>query len=195
MGMQKIGGFGQLLTNPVISGALAPGQSFLLPAGQGVIGTWQQPPTGPNAPTGFISTGQFNVDAGPFTDLQTFDPVLLVWRSYAPIALEGLTISSDGTNYRLSNTTGCPVGAVLTNVGSGYTNGFYGYNYQGNAVTIQNGITTAGNTGLTITPSAGGSLWNAIVGGSINTIVTITSGGTGYKFAPIIVFNPPANQG
>jgi hypothetical protein len=49
----------------------------------------------------------------------------------------------------------------------------------GSAITIQNGIVTAGQTYLTITPSAGASLWNAIIGGAINT--TISFAGTVFN--------------
>ena len=56
----------------------------------------------------------------------------------------------NGGNFRLANLTGTPVGALITNAGSGSTNG----------------IGTAA-TGLTITPSAGGSVWVPVVGGKI----------------------------
>lgn len=174
MGIQKIGAFGQTFTNPPMAVALAPGERFLLPAGQGVLGTFAQGPSGANGWTGNTLTGEYMLDVGPFTDLQVYNSVLQVWESYAPFSGEACTVSSDGNNFSLANTTGCPVGAVITNAGSGLTNGF--------------------NT-VTVTPSSGGSTWNTIVGGAINTTVTITAGGSGYTKAPILVFNPPANQG
>ncbi|HEX8782750.1 MAG TPA: hypothetical protein VF764_05230, partial [Steroidobacteraceae bacterium] len=106
--------------------------------------------------------------------------------------------------------------------GSAYTNGFYGFlnsfNNSGTAVTIQNGITTPGNTTLTVTPSAGGSTWNTIVGGAVNTTISFSgsvfqsqggilspfggtgtpltaSAGTNYTRPPIIMFTAPPNQG
>jgi hypothetical protein len=136
-----------------------------------------------------------------------------------------VTVSSDGTNYRIVNSTGCPVGAVITAAGSGGTNGFYGYAQGpgdglgvGQAITIQSGLISAGNAIFTITPSAGGSLWNAIVGGAVNTTISFSgtvyngnygvngafgastggvtaAAGSGYTKPPIIVFSPPANQG
>ena len=79
-------------------------------------------------------------------------------------------IVADGTNWRLINRTGCPTAAVITNVGSGYT------------------------SAPTVTASAGGSLWKAIVGGAINTTVTVTTAGT-YNYVPTIVFSAPPAGG
>ena len=61
-------------------------------------------------------------------------------------------VDSDGQNYRLANLTGCPVGALMTNVGSGYT------------------------SAPTVAASAGSSAWTAVVGGAINSTVTVTTG-------------------
>jgi hypothetical protein len=129
-----------------------------------------------------------------------------------------------------ANTTGTPVGAIITNAGTGLTNGWYGYvpsftgiaipgqsgpALPGTAVSIVNGAASLGNTAQTVTPSAGGSLWNAFVGGAVNTTITFTTsttvyqngpfGGTGtaytanagsnYTRPPLIVFTPPPNQG
>jgi len=48
-------------------------------------------------------------------------------------------IYSDGVNYRIANQTGCPVGALLTNAGSGYT-----------------------STPTVTAASSGGSIWKAM---------------------------------
>lgn len=152
---------------------LAPGEVFVLPPGQGVVGTYGQ--TGAaNQLTGNPLTGQYLVQLGPYTVLQQYDPGLQYWHDIQCGYGQQNIISSDGKNYRLANTTGCPVGALITNAGSSLTNGF--------------------NT-VTVTPSAGGSTWNTIVGGAINSTITITAGGTGYVTPPLLVFSPPANQG
>lgn len=137
------------------------------------------------APTNFVSlaagqsfvvpSGTFLVIPGGNTSLQFLDPATSKWTTingdngYQPFHLD-----SDGTNVRLANLTGCPIGALVTNAGTGYTNG----------------IGTAA-TGLTITPSAGGSVWVPVVGGSINSTIAITAGGTGYTFPPNIIIQAP----
>jgi hypothetical protein len=155
---------------PPLPIALGPGQVYVLPAGQGIVSTFG---SGTQGFTGFTLTGQYLVNLGPYTNLQMFDSVLQTWRNIAmPNAI--VPISCDGTNFRLANTTGAAVGAIVQTAGTGLTNGF--------------------NT-VTATVSAGGSSWNTIVGGAINPTLQIASGGTGYTQRPIVVFNPPANQG
>ena len=63
------------------------------------------------------------------------------------------------------------MGAIMTALGSGYTS----------VPTVVEATTS------------GGSLWQAIVGGAINTTVTVTTGGS-YNYVPTIVF-PRAPQG
>lgn len=115
--------------------------------------------------------GQFQVTPGPYTMIQTRDPITGIWVDF-PTAINSPTyISSDGGNWRLSNLTGCAIGAVVTNVGSAYT-----------------------STPI-VTPSAGSSVWEAIVGGAINTTVTVTAGGTLYTYPPILIVAPPPAGG
>ena len=113
-----------------------------------------------------IPAGQWMVSLGGYTFVQVKDPVLGNWRTVE--TWPGVSyVSSDGANYRLANLTGCAVGAVITNVGSGYT------------------------SAPTVTASAGGSTWTAIVGGAVSGTVTITNGGTLYDFPPQILIAPP----
>lgn len=161
---------GQTLPVPMTV-ALGAGQSFLLPAGQGVVGTFastSQPLTG------FTLTGQYLVNLGPFCSLQMYDSNLQTWRNVPAANVTPITISSDGANYRIANTTGAAIGAIVLAGGTGLTNGF--------------------NT-VSVTPSAGGGTWNTIVGGAINPTLQIAAAGTGYTQRPIVVFNPPAAQG
>ena len=209
MAFNKIGGLIPL--NPAIPVGLAAGEVFVLPVGQGVVGAWGQVST-PQVGTNNPMTGQFFIEMGQYSVLQVFDPGLQYWRNVNVTPYGQVTISSDGTNYRIANTTGTPVGALITAAGSAGTNGWYGY-VNGVAYVAQNGTFTVGNTVFTITPSAGSSLWNAIVGGAINTTISFTGtlyqngvfGGTGtssvgsagsnYTRPPLIVFAPPPNQG
>lgn len=209
---------------PAFPISLAGGEYFMLPTGQGIVGQFGAitfPQQGSNNPL----TGQYLVDLGLYSCLQVYDQGLQYWKTVASggpnHTLQGV-YSADGVNFRIANTTGCPVGALITAAGSTGTNGFYGYTQfgqgQGSAVTIQNGIATVGNTIFTITPSAGGSLWNAIVGGAVNTTISFSgtvyngnlgvtntfgattggitaAAGSNYTKPPIIVFTPPPNQG
>lgn len=191
MAFNKIGALGYTQTLPAYQASLSASETFLLPAGQGVVGTFGATS---GALTGWTLNGQYIVELGKYTLLQYFDPVLLVWRNYGGAGMTG-SFTSDGTNFRIANLTGTAVGAIITNAGSGLTNGFYGYDQNGNAITIQNGTQTSGNSTFTITPSAGSSRWNAIIGGAINTTITITTAGSNYTKPPLLVFNPPASQG
>lgn len=199
---------------PSLEVALAPGETLLLPTGQGNVGTYGAS-AAPQLNTNNTLTGQYLIQLGQYTNLQMYDSKLNYWRNLNVAPNQLMTVSSDGFNYRLANTTGCPIGALITNAGSALTNGFYGYNQALSAVTIQNGLVTSGNTYFTVTPSAGGSLWNAIIGGAINTTITFANGtnvaaftpfspttgnltaspGSGYTKPPVIVFGPPPNQG
>ena len=179
---------GQVNNPPVLPFALAAGEYINLPAGQGVVGVFGGV-LAPQLATNNPVTGQYCVQMGQYTSLQQYDQGLNYWQDVQVFPSGLVTISSDGANYRLANTTGCPIGAVITNAGASYTNGFYGYIQGpgeslvglsvGSAITIQNGIVTAGQTYLTITPSAGASTWNAIVGGAINS--TISFSGTVFN--------------
>lgn len=137
----------QLTAMPV---ALAAGQSFVLPAGQ-----WQ-------------------VQPGRYTNYQVYDTGMQRWRNVACQPGQLTVCSSDGVNFRLANTTGTPVGAIISNVGT-------------------NGNATNGYNTITATISAGGSTWGTLVGGSVNTTVTVTTGGN-FSLAPILVWQPAANQ-
>lgn len=200
--------------------ALAAGEVWIVPPGQGLIGSFGQVYS-PQLSIGVTLSGQYMIDLGNYCVLQIYDQGLNYWRNVCaggPYA-QPFAVSVDGYNYRIANTTGCPVGALITNSGSSGVNGFYGYQQFGpvsglqQAITIQNGLLTVGNTGVIVTPSAGGSTWNTIVGGSVNATISFSGtvfqngpfGGTGpsmvasaganYTKAPLIVFAPPLNQG
>jgi hypothetical protein len=174
----------------------------------------------PQLGTGNPLSGQYYLNLGQYSCIQVYDQSLNYWRTICVSPYGSpLAFSADGANYRVANTTGCPVGAIVTTASSSLTNGFYGYSQfgsgQGAAVIIQNGIVTAGNSTFTVTASAGGSLWNMLVGGAVNTTISLSgtvyqnlpnyyvsgspsftaTGGSLYTKPPIIVFTPPPNQG
>lgn len=136
-----------------------------------------------------IPSGQYQLVPGLYTSIQWFDPITLMWRSLAtPVQSDTTIVSSDGTNTRLYNATGTMVGAVITNAGSGYTNGIYPPNFQlGTAVAPSVTMSAAGGT-LVAKPTL-------IVGGSINTTVVITNGGANYTIPPTLVFSAPPQGG
>lgn len=126
--------------------ALAPGQALPVPA------------------------GDYALALGKYTVLQILDPVSSVlWYPYAQSSGETIQVHSDGQNMRIANLTGCPIGAVVTNAGSGYV-----------------------QASTTVTASAGGSTWLAVVGGAV-TSVSVTSAGSGYTVAPIVLIAAPNN--
>jgi hypothetical protein len=115
--------------------------------------------------------GWYCIRPGRYSAVQQFDPITGIWFGIGGASDPGgvLWIYSDGANFRLANQTGCPVGALLTTAGSGYT------------------------SAPTVTASAGSSLWKAYVGGAINTTVSVTNGGSGYTYPPLVLFSAPPN--
>jgi hypothetical protein len=168
MPVNKLGTTQNLL--PPLQVALASGEVFNIPSQNGYAGTF----AAFGNQTGWQLTGQYAIDLFTNLQYQIFNSGSQQWMNFGSAGGEATCVSSDGTNYRIANTVNVPNVVTISNAGSGLTNGY--------------------NT-VTITPSAGGSTYNTIVGGAINTTVTITAGGTGYVAAPILVFNPPLNQG
>lgn len=120
----------------------------------------------------YVPPGYFNLYHGPYSTIQTYDPVLTVWR---PIGDDSkgnwVQVDSDGGNYRIANQTGCPVAAVLSNAGSAYT------------------------SAPTIAAAAGSSSWVAIMGYAISTTITVVAGGTNYIYPPMVLIQAPGSPG
>ena len=143
------------------------------------IGLTTKPLTGnnnvlsiPAGQTYIIPAGQYYIDTGVYIQRQTLDPITGLWREMTGVgAGKGGFVNSDGVNIRLANLTGCPIGSLITNVGSGYT------------------------SAPTVTASPGNSVWRAIVGGAINATVTVTTAGSGYAYPPQIIFDAPPPGG
>lgn len=120
-----------------------------------------------------VPPGRFNIQLGLYTQLQIYDPVSLTWVGFAPLDAGAMKmVDSDGSNYRLYNPTGFPIGAVVTNGGTGYT------------------------SAPTVAAAAGGSTWTAIVGGAISQINCANAGsGSGYSVPPIVNIAAPPSPG
>lgn len=118
-----------------------------------------------------VPPGQWHLQLGSYSFLQVKDPITGVFRTIGTLQQGIEAVLSDGQNFRIANLSGCTVGAFITNVGSGYT------------------------SVPTVTASAGGSTWRAIVGGAINTTVTITTAGSGYTYPPVLLIDPPPAGG
>src|SRR5574337_537712 len=95
-----------------------------------------------------IPPGAWAVKPGRYSQVQEFDPVTGTWRGIGDDSNAYKYLNSDGVNFRIANQTGCAVGALITNVGYSYT------------------------SAPTVTASAGGSVWQAIIGGAISTTIT-----------------------
>ena len=123
--------------------------------------------------SGSLPSGWWEVKPGPYSVLERKERITGIWRKVGAGSLTGSNdrFRSDGVNYRVANQSGCAVGVVVTTAGSAIT------------------------TAPTVTASAGGSVWQAIVGGSISATVTVTNGGSGYTYPPLVSFSLPPTPG
>ena len=122
-----------------------------------------------------IPAGDWMVEVGSVGLLQYYDPVMLIWRGFSSARQQAVRITSDGFNFRLANLTGCPIAGVVTGAGGSYA-----------------------QSTATITPSTGGSTWQAIVGGAVNisgTFSTVIAAGGNYGLPPIVVVSAPPAPG
>lgn len=156
-------------------------------------GTWAKKNQQISLPTGglyVLPTGQYQVQPGPYTFIQYFDAASQIWRNMNSPVLGGqsMLVTSDGYNIRLANLTGTVVGAIVTNGGSGYTNGIYPPAAQlGTLAAPKATVAAGGGTNL--------ALLNVIVGGAINTTIAITAGGKNYLYPPTLLIDPPPAGG
>ena len=119
-----------------------------------------------------VPSGDWLYNLGKYLTLQAADPVTGVWLSFTGGATNNGYMHSDGQNFRVANLTGCPIGAIVTAVGSGYV-----------------------QASTTVTASAGGSTWQAIVGGALSLTTSVTSAGSGYTIPPIVFIPAPPTPG
>ena len=121
-----------------------------------------------------IPPGTYNIIGGQYSSVQVLDPITTCWKA---VGADGpgvfRQITSDGTNYRLANTTGCVVGAAITNAGSGYT----------------------AATAPAVTFASGSAKAVAIIGGAVTVSPSVTAGGASYVYPPQVVIGAPPSPG
>lgn len=123
--------------------------------------------------------GDYLVWLGGQTVLQHYDPNVYGWQELGQPSGDGLPFSTDGFNWRLVNMSGVVAGSLITNSGSGGTNGI-----------------GAAATGVAVSFAAPGvaggvqALGYAVVGGSV-PVPTITAAGGPFSVPPVILCDPP----
>lgn len=120
-----------------------------------------------------VPAGNWQLDPGPYTTFQEFDPVQGQWTSPGGASAFGegpFLVNSDGYNYRVINLCGCIVGASVTTAGSGYS---------------------AATPPVVSFTNAASAAAIAIIGGAVSTTVTVTNGGSGYLWAPVVFLDSP----
>ena len=134
----------------------------------------------PTAATNVISLGYgaaFTIPPGRWlvsgAPIQWLDPVSASWLYLSTSSTTGgLPIQSDGQNIRVINPQGIVTGAAITAAGTGYA-----------------------QSTTTITPSAGGSTWQPIIGGALSLALPSGGGGSGYTVPPIVIIPAPPSPG
>jgi len=116
-----------------------------------------------------LQAGDWYRAGGSYCVVQFLDPINNTWSmgSTAGWLAGPEFIKSDGFTCRIANLTGCPVGAVVANGGSGYV-----------------------QSSTTVTATAGNSTWAPIVGGALS-LTTINNAGAGYGVAPLVFIQAP----
>lgn len=140
---------------------------------QGVVPSGRGQPTQaftlqPGA-TRLIPAGTWNINLGLYSCIQELDPVQNTWVNSGGSDTNFRYVNSDGNSFRVANLQGCVVGVVVTTAGSGYSPA----------------------TPPTVTASAGSATLTAVVGGAVSTSVTVSNGGTGYVYPPLVFLDPP----
>jgi hypothetical protein len=116
-----------------------------------------------------LPAGEWIVETGSVSVLQFLDPITGTWRDSNATKGQAQTVNSDGFTRRVANLTGCPIGAVVAGGGTLYA-----------------------QATASIAANLGGSLWQAVVGGSL-TVSTIINPGSGFTIRPnVIIPDPPS---
>ncbi len=119
-----------------------------------------------------VPPGTWGISLGNYTSLEQFDIISGAWRPCAAQLGDSIAwVDSDGNNWRLVNLTGCVVGALLTNGGSGYT------------------------SAPVCAASLGSAVFSCVLGPAISTAVTVTNGGSGYTYPPVVAIQAPPPGG
>jgi hypothetical protein len=143
--------------------------------GQGVTGSLRGQPTNVYSleagTCALIPSGTWFLECGPYCAYQEYDIITGIWRSIGSDTRATRYVRSDGANFRVANQSGCVIGALLTNKGSGYT------------------------SVPTVTDATTGATYLAILGPVVNTSVTVNNGGTNYTYPPQVAFSAPPQPG
>lgn len=124
-----------------------------------------------------VPPGMWNIYLGSYSWLQWQSPITGEWHPLASNTRTNFVqVSSDGANYRIWNPKGFPVSATVGAAGNGYV-----------------------QASTTVTAGSGGSLWHAIVGGALGTVVIGADtkgnvGGTNFTIPPTIVVPAPPSS-
>lgn len=127
--------------------------------------------------------GQYVIELGRVTQLQFMDGYAGLYRAISEPSRTVKFTQTDGCNYRLVNMSGVVSGVSVTTAGSAGTNGI-----GSTATSCSVSFGTAPTTGIAATAYP-------IVGGAINSTITITTAGTGLTVPPTLVFDPPPAGG
>ena len=117
-----------------------------------------------------IPAGTWNLVLDGYSCFQEYDPIQGQWSTVGGESTILHYVNSDGYNYRAVNLTGCIVGATVSTAGSGYS---------------------AATPPVVSFTNAASAAATAIVGGAVNTSVTVTNGGSGYLWAPLVFLDAP----
>ena len=121
--------------------------------------------------TQIIPPGTYNIQVGPYSTVQQYDPITTIWRSVGNDTVASKQIVSDGVNYRVANQTGCVVAAAVTAGGTLYV------------------------TPPTVAIATTGAKAIAVVGGAVTVSPSVTVGGTNYVYPPTVVIAAPPSPG
>lgn len=126
----------------------------------------------------YMPPGNYYTLLGGQSVMQFMDSNDIVWRNVgSPGTLIGV-VACDGSNYRIANLSGVVVGGLITNAGSGATNGI---GLTATGVTISFGAAPTNGIAASAYP---------VVGGKLSGL-TIAAAGSGFIFPPLISIDPP----
>lgn len=158
-------------------------------------------------------SGSFVVTPGQYSFLQVFDPIANVWAAFSTSdgGSPNFSFTSDGTNFRMVNPCGFPIGVLVNNGGTGYTSSPTvamggGSNAQflalvGGGVSAINCSFSGANYGqppgivcsAPPTPGVPMTATCTVSGGAIATF-TIVNPGAGYLTPPVVNFFPVSSD-
>ena len=115
-----------------------------------------------------IQPGDWLLSVGAYSVFQYLDPYTNSWLILDAQRVQPFHHFADGTETRrIANLLGCPVGAVITNGGTSYT-----------------------QATASITANVGGSTWTPIVGGALS-VTSVTAAGANFLVQPLVLIPGP----